>query len=227
MSAPPPAGATSRTAHSRSRPAGSHKRPPAAAAPPWSRTRAKPVPRRPPASRRPSCRRPARPDGSPAARSAPARTATSHAKPARRGRLAVIDAGRAAARCAPRNPGNADGRQRTPDHRLGAHDQAVKAGDRQLVAEFHAADRDHSREQQQAELLPRAHHLSPIRKLLGRSLMSLIFARSPSSICFAPAGAAKLKPVDATSLPVFQSRIWMLYSGLPATTLDAMSYRHG
>ena len=68
--------------------------------------------------------------------------------------LTIIDTGRASPGGAPSRPGNADRRQRTPDYRLGAHDQAVKARDRQLIAEFQPANPDQSCDQQQPDRQP-------------------------------------------------------------------------
>src|SRR5262252_763324 len=134
--------------------------------------------------------------------------------------LTVIDANRAAPGGAPRHPGNAHRRERTPHYSLGRRDEAVYAGDREPLSKFECTKADDPGHQQDSESLRQSHFLPPTAKIFGNSSMS---ERSFISTFLALVAFLKAKSSDPTSAPLFQSLIVMLYSGACATLLLVMT----
>src|SRR5215471_18622440 len=134
--------------------------------------------------------------------------------------LTVIDANRAAPGGAPRHPGNAHRRERTPHYSLGRRDDAVYAGDREPLSKFECTKAEDPGHQDDPESLRHSHFLPPTAKIFGNSSM---LGRSFRSTFLALVAFLKLNSSDPTSLSVFQSLIVRLYSGACATLVLVMT----
>ena len=136
----------------------------------------------------------------------------------------TVHAGRAAPHRAPRHPGDADRRERTPDPGLGARDEAVKPGSASCSEASSPNSPIGSGQQDNSQFHRHGHWAPPGERLCGQ------FIEVDKFLQIDLLGAGRRlegEIVRGNSAPVFQSLIWTLYCGPWSTALEVMTYRQG